>query len=414
MKAITWIIPYYRALPMLRRQLEHYATYSEETLRHITWIYIDGCSPLLERPDDVIRAAPKRIRERIELLRVVDDIPWNQHGARNLGAHLAKTDWLLMTDMDRALTAYDVKRLLEAKLEPKCYYKPVGLALYKDFPRSDNKIPANQFLVTRKAYWSVGGYDEDYCGSYGGDKQFLDALSKRVELKVMRDIRLLRYQDEVLPGAECPLGRKDSEYQKEFTRRVLHKRTKGREHDPHNENLRFRWHAVELGEAPPIGEFIGEGKSREVFQHADNPALVVKIAKEGSESAITAFEKEWNAWQAAQGTVWEPCFAPITARTRTWSTVVKCEPCPEIHDYPIPIMMEPDPKCYNFGILDGRMVMLDPTFFPEEMPSKLKFMDPEKSKAILMKQKTRRDEERKKTAEERAKTGKPIVKKGRR
>lgn len=243
---ITWIIPYYRAQAMLRRQLEHLADYPNKAVDRLQWIYVDDGSPELERPDDILRAAPERIRSRVRVLRILDDIPWNQHGARNLGAQEAKTDWLLMTDMDRALTAYDMRRLLDSKRKRGHHYKPLGIRLCKDFPRSDDKLPVNQLLVHRDDYWRVGGHDEDYCGSYGGDRQFLDALEKIAPLHVMRDVRILRYQDEALAGSETFMLDRRGEYRDLFVERVNAKRAAGNEHDAKGKNIRFAWKEIEL------------------------------------------------------------------------------------------------------------------------------------------------------------------------
>ena len=243
---ITWVIPYYRAQTMLHRQIAHLADYSDKVISAIQWIYVDDGSPELERPDDILRSAPGRIRGQVRLLRILDDIPWNQHGARNLGAMEAKTDWLLMTDMDRAFTGYEMQQLLETKLMKEHHYKPVGIRLCEDFPRAEARLPINQFLVHRESYWSIGGYDEDYCGSYGGDRQFLDALEKVAPLEVMKDVRMFRYCQAALPGSETSTLPREGDYKDRFAARVREKRDLGAEHNSEGKNLRFAWQEIRI------------------------------------------------------------------------------------------------------------------------------------------------------------------------
>jgi Glycosyl transferase family 2 len=203
MRYLSWVIPYYRNLPMLALHLENLSSVALEVMRHLTIFIVDDCSPADERPDVMIRNANDEVRKRIRLLRVLDDIPWNQHGARNLGAKLAKTDWLLMTDIDRIVPAHDLAILVTRRMNDQRHYKPLQYRMRPLMPLSEltSRAPFNQFVCTRKAYWKAGGYDEDYCGSYGGDGPFLRELSRIAPLERMQDVRMIRYCRHVLEGA---------------------------------------------------------------------------------------------------------------------------------------------------------------------------------------------------------------------
>lgn len=209
----------------------------------MSWIFVDDGSPKMDRPDDILRAIPGHMKKRIRLLRVEVDIPWNQHGARNLGAQEASTEWLFMTDIDRCLMAFDAKQILRRKLDTGRYYKPVSFVPNMNFPTSFAKQPTNQFLITRKAYWWAGGYDEDYCGSYGGDVSYLKIVERKFPLDIMPDVRLIRYDSEILPGATTTSYSRP-EYQSIFEERKRKKREAG-DTKPKNP-IRFPWHEVRL------------------------------------------------------------------------------------------------------------------------------------------------------------------------
>lgn len=111
------------------------------------------------------------------IYRVAKDIPWHQDGARNLGAHVAAGEWLLLLDIDHAIGAAELRRLLG--LLPmlgrghayRLLRQMVGCG-------SPLKRAANIWLMRREDFWRVGGYDERLCGSYGTDMEFRPRLRR--------------------------------------------------------------------------------------------------------------------------------------------------------------------------------------------------------------------------------------------
>lgn len=246
MRSISWVIPYYRNAPMLELHRVNWESFEKSVLAHLTIFLVDDGSPDNERPDPIILKMKPEVRKRIRLLRVLDDIPWNQHGARNLGAKLAKHGWLLMTDMDRIVSAHDIRILLTRELRPSRYYKPLQyIARPGGMPLSEltERAPINQFVCTRKAYWRAGGYDEDYCGSYGGDAPFLQALKRHAKFTRMSDVRMIRFNRHVLDGANtADLDRvaAAAEYSRRFHDKQKHGRTAS------VRPIRFRWTEVTI------------------------------------------------------------------------------------------------------------------------------------------------------------------------
>lgn len=238
---ITWIIPYYRNAPMLEVHLLNWSRYSDEVRARLRVFLIDDCSPPADRPDDLLRAAPQPIREMIRLFRVLDDIPWNQHGARNLGAFLAR-GWLLLTDMDRVLLNADMRALMAHKLKADRFYKPVGVQMHRTLLVQDpEKGPYNQLLIHRDTYWKTGGYDEDYCGCYYGDRQFLEAVAQHAKFERIKGARMYRYNHYIVHGANThDLDRSTDEGVRRF-------KAKAERGDLMPKNpVRFRWQGIAL------------------------------------------------------------------------------------------------------------------------------------------------------------------------
>src|SRR6185369_156528 len=93
---LSLVIPYYENPGMLAVQYQTWANYPTDLKSRMEIVLIDDGSPT--RPAiDVAR--PEELPP-LRIFRVLKDLPWHQHGARNLGAHVAIGKWLLMTDMD--------------------------------------------------------------------------------------------------------------------------------------------------------------------------------------------------------------------------------------------------------------------------------------------------------------------------
>lgn len=229
---------------MLELLIENFERLDDWTRSRVEWVLVDDCSP--EPAEEVIRdTAQKDTLKHIRLFEILDDIPWNQHGARNLGAQVATSDWLQMQDMDRMVLAADQKMVVEyiqsGKMSPNHHYKARGYNMKYAIAWSEDKPIVNQFWCTREAYWDCGGYDEDYCGVYGGDGPLLRALEKQYPLKTMRDIIMFRYDRHIVPDATTlDLERKRGEYAQ-----LAKKKMKAGNVRPKNP-IRFRWREVEL------------------------------------------------------------------------------------------------------------------------------------------------------------------------
>lgn len=153
----------------------------------------------------------------IALYRVTEDRPWHQHGARNLGAHVATAPYLLLTDMDHVLPPSTLRETLAllplGKSEVLTFGRvdaPATLTWEaEDWPefartrRTDGSLKphVNSFCIARDHYWQLGGYDESFTGIYGTDQEFRTRLWKRATERHLGHAPLVRVDRDVIPDA---------------------------------------------------------------------------------------------------------------------------------------------------------------------------------------------------------------------
>lgn len=236
----TLVIPYYRQPEMLRRQLDVVSGYP----RGVQVVVVDDGSP--EPAADVITAD-----DAVELYRIDIDIPWNRGGARNLGARVARSAWLVHVDVDHILPAPAAIALQAWKPNPRHWYRfpryRVGRAdetrrkdsIADDVTFGEIKPHMDSYLCARDLYWRAGGYDEDYSGCLGGGTPFTQLLQKvgGAARILPPQIMLHVYTRDVVPDASVStLSRDTTEYKRRKLRKGI---VKGR--NP----IRFPWHRVQ-------------------------------------------------------------------------------------------------------------------------------------------------------------------------
>lgn len=135
-------------------------------LSYITHFYLDQKSPdvvldLLRRYE---RYSPE-VLDRMQFV-VVDDIPWNQGGARNLGMVYAASDKVLLTDIDHEFPEATLAKMLRMRECGRDFFK-----IYRTDPVSGKLRHghSNTFLLSRARFLRLYGYDEEFCGHYGAE-----------------------------------------------------------------------------------------------------------------------------------------------------------------------------------------------------------------------------------------------------
>lgn len=171
---ISIIINCYQAQAALDKQLASWSSFGPALLKQLEFVIVDdGSSPAIKVDRTRLPADMRLVLARIE-----QDIPWNMPGARNLGALLARGQFLLLYDIDHFLPESAIERLLanSSALSATVNYK---------FSRTQDgepiNSPVNCFLCSREGFWRAGGYDEDFAGHYGHeDSYFLRDWQRRV------------------------------------------------------------------------------------------------------------------------------------------------------------------------------------------------------------------------------------------
>jgi hypothetical protein len=232
MNDITLIYPYYDNPAMLEEQIGNWKQYPKNVLKHLKLVIVDDGSPKYPSIDCMrnIKGLP------LSLYRIAVDIPWNQHGARNLGMGVCQTKWALLSDIDHLILPDQMEKIMGITLNDKWYYRFAR----KNYPNLDDyKFHCNSLLVNKDAYWKAGGYDEDYCGSYGGDGQFIRLLETVCMEDFRDDIFLVRYARDFIPDASTTTYSRTGEFKERY--RSLLERKKA-EHNTFPKNpIRFKW-----------------------------------------------------------------------------------------------------------------------------------------------------------------------------
>jgi len=158
---LTYVIHYYLdqdSPSVILDLLSKYSQYSGELLDVVQFVIVDDGSPLeFEIPEYNLN---------IIWLRITDNIIWNQPGARNLGVTYAKSDKVLLADLDHEFPEHTLQKMTQMGRLGKKFYKVWRLN------REDNKIGRphpNTFLISRGRFFELYGYDEEYSGGYGAD-----------------------------------------------------------------------------------------------------------------------------------------------------------------------------------------------------------------------------------------------------
>jgi predicted glycosyltransferase involved in capsule biosynthesis len=176
---VSIVIAVLESREVLRRQTRYFQRMAlPEDVEII--ILDDGSKPPLE--------VDVRLRN-FSLFPTDDFRPWSQPCARNYGAAMAKGEFLLMTDIDHMLSKEAIEEVRQFDGDKMMF--PRHWAVLDDGGRivQDTKIlfdhglseelykerglhaghHANTFAMRKRIFEELGGYDESFCGKYGGD-----------------------------------------------------------------------------------------------------------------------------------------------------------------------------------------------------------------------------------------------------
>jgi hypothetical protein len=172
-------------------------------------VIVDDCSPNPLGPIDGIK-----------VLRIIDDIKWNQPGARNLGFHVSD-GWIICSDIDHLVTKENIRELEKINLEKGTVY----------YLGREDKESINVYLIHKDDFNRIGGYDEDFCGSYGYDDGYFYLKCE----KFLKIVKLSKIKVKVFAKESSSIGDRN------ISRNLKLIKNKEFEETP---RLRFKWEYV--------------------------------------------------------------------------------------------------------------------------------------------------------------------------
>lgn len=214
---LTICYQYYDDKAALDNLLEVVETYSEHLLGKVNIQIVDDGS--LKHP---LRESRTRLSKfGIRAFEIRNDIPWNQAGARNLNAYLAKTKWCVFSDIDHFFDKTNLESLLNLESQINEF------SLYH-FPRRTQeneyvKEHVNTYLIAKNTFMMQGGIDEDFVGQYGyEDKFFVEEAKLRGCKLILLDsptITVLKHKSgNQVEGLQRDTSRNEGLYRSKFSR----------------------------------------------------------------------------------------------------------------------------------------------------------------------------------------------------
>lgn len=145
--------------------LNAYAKYDSELLDIMEFVIIDDGSPLkYEIPD---------FNLNLRWIKINEDIKWNQSGARNLGVLSAKSDKLIITDLDHIFYEDTLKFMATYNFKEKEIYKSRRTHIHRNgFVAGNYPGAGNIYAMSRGDFLKYFGYDEEFAGNYGYEDNF--------------------------------------------------------------------------------------------------------------------------------------------------------------------------------------------------------------------------------------------------
>lgn len=158
---LSYVVPVYfdqENQDSVHELMRRYENYPPELMDRIQFVIVDDGSPAQVN-------IPENIDLNILLLRIHENIKWNQPGARNLGVVYSRSDKVLATDLDHQFPEETLQHIIGMpELKRKMYRlhrRDADGILLSPHP--------NSFVMSRSRYLGLYGVDEEFSGSYGYD-----------------------------------------------------------------------------------------------------------------------------------------------------------------------------------------------------------------------------------------------------
>lgn len=191
---VSIIFPYYENPEMLAYQLSHYAACEPSIRDAIEIIVVDDASPNSPARDVI----PDDYPVALSVYAITNDKPWNQDAARNIGAHEARGEYLLLTDVDHIAPVSTLRGLMDVASPTRV----VTMGRKAHFSDVIKPSHVNSYFLAKALFWDSGGYDEDFWGTYGSDRIFREHLRRRYPIDLYDDLKLELVTQGSIPDAK--------------------------------------------------------------------------------------------------------------------------------------------------------------------------------------------------------------------
>lgn len=146
--------------------LREYEKLPADLLDVIEFVIVDDCSPIeYEIPT---------FNLNITWLRITTDIAWNQAGARNLGATYAKSDKIVLVDVDQSFPEDTLRYMVNRKNPGRKFFRVYRV----DDDGKRFRGHPNMFFMSRARFMRFFGYDEEFSGHYGAEDVRFSRIQK--------------------------------------------------------------------------------------------------------------------------------------------------------------------------------------------------------------------------------------------
>lgn len=234
---LTYIVPIYLEndkSDSLSHLINTYNKYSHEITDKIHFIIVDDCSPISPT------LPPNNLQ--YTLVRIEDNIAWNQGGARNLGVSLANSSKIIVTDLDHHFPERTLEHLIETQIPNSIF----------QFTRKKNGIKqsphAGTYFCSKSTYYKSLGFDEEFCGNYGYDDIYFLRLQKRLGTLVKKKrrfhVNVIEHSDDNIESQHHLV--RDNHVNKELLyKKIEYFKTKTPLKGHSRKNIKFKWLIVD-------------------------------------------------------------------------------------------------------------------------------------------------------------------------
>jgi hypothetical protein len=214
MRDVTLILPHYMNLGMLAEQQRVWRDYPADLRAHLHVVVVDDCSPTGSRP--VQTSFSTEGLASVRYFRLLEKKRWNWLACRNLGARMAFTDWILLTDIDHVVPPETLRRIVDGPVDPSDVYRFKRVTALRRWPydvrdasacEPSHKAHNDTWLLTRALFYYddgvkfVDGYDERLSGCYGTSGEFRDRLVAVAARHHILSEAIVRYPRELIADA---------------------------------------------------------------------------------------------------------------------------------------------------------------------------------------------------------------------